>query len=84
LSALYHHDSSDAIYTQHEGFRVELSSVVPAISTPKMDDITPTQKSLLQQEDQEKYDEKADYTVSNAGQLNTLTTGEEVEVKKWV
>jgi hypothetical protein len=47
-----------------------------------MDDITPTQQSLLQQEDQEKYDEKADYTVSNAGQLDTLTTGEEVEVKK--
>jgi hypothetical protein len=49
-----------------------------------MDDITPNQQRVLQQEDQEKYDEKADYTVSNAGQLDTLTTGEEVEVKKWV
>jgi len=47
-----------------------------------MDDITPTQKELLRQEDQDKYDEKAEYTVSNAGQLDTLTTGEEIEVKK--
>jgi hypothetical protein len=51
---------------------------------PNMDDITPTQKSLLKQDDQDKYDEKAEYTVSNAGQLDTLTTGEEIEVKKWV
>ena len=49
-----------------------------------MDDITPTQKSLLHHEDQDKYDEKAEYTVSNAGQLDTLTSGEEVEVKKYV
>ena len=49
-----------------------------------MDDITPTQKSHLHQEDQDKYDEKAEYTVSNAGQLDTLTSGEEVEVKKYV
>jgi hypothetical protein len=47
-----------------------------------MDDIIPTQKSPWKQEDPDKYDEKADYTVSNAGQLDTLTTGEEVEVKK--
>jgi len=47
-----------------------------------MDDITPTQKSFPKEEDHDKYDEKAEYTVSNAGQLDTLTTGEEVEVKK--
>lgn len=47
-------------------------------------DITPAEKTFLEEDDQAKYDEKGEYTVSSAPQLDSLSHGEETEVKKGV